>query len=513
MRRLTKISASLLLSAALLSVGASQVNKVNASTNHVLPRAVTKVASDKNYRIYSYVDKSGPHKAIGKTSDFRYAHLESKEYARTNKGTYWNLIVNGRSLGWVNQNYFTRSKISLAKSVNLVNNDNGTFNTKDAVNYATDSTGTAVNPEKVHASITHLKADEPGKHEVEYKYGKAHDSLEINVRKTRDEGVTDADADAEDAPGAKTTWHGSSKSSSPHWNSAHHYTTEEQTNHYTSDSNLPMTLTTQFYQPRFLSLDYDQNDEISQVGVIPEGMAMKNGQLTVSLFSDAKDDNGHLVSYDLNKLTSPYDAQSLVSMPYKEFIEYSKNIKVSPYLKLGHGQSVSDSGKYIYVLANTNKLKNSDESNEIMQINKKDLTINKIWTFKVYNGSADYPRYFHNVSFVNSHLMYGLFHNASKGTYEYWKLEREGDSWIPTEIGATNSELVKNAPVQGFAYDKQNDQFYVGFNDYIFTIDPMGSVLDTQHFDTKRELEGLSVDNGTLYTELTQRAELLKADK
>lgn len=148
-----------------------------------------------------------------------------------------------------------------------------------------------------------------------------------------------------------------------------------------------------------------------------------------------------------------------------------------------------------------------------MQINKNDLTINKIWTFKVYNGSADYPRYFHNVSFANSHLMYGLFHNASKGTYEYWKLEREGNSWIPTEVGATNSELVKNAPVQGFAYDTQNDQFYVGFNDYIFTIDPMGSVLDTQHFDTKRELEGLSVDNGTLYTELTQRAELLKADK
>lgn len=70
MRRLTKISASLLLSAALLSVGVNQVNKVNASTNHVLPRAVTKVASDKNYRIYSYVDKNGPHKAIGKTSDF-----------------------------------------------------------------------------------------------------------------------------------------------------------------------------------------------------------------------------------------------------------------------------------------------------------------------------------------------------------------------------------------------------------------------------------------------------------
>lgn len=47
MQRLTKISASLLLSAALLSVGASQVKKVNASTNHVLPRAVINFAEIK----------------------------------------------------------------------------------------------------------------------------------------------------------------------------------------------------------------------------------------------------------------------------------------------------------------------------------------------------------------------------------------------------------------------------------------------------------------------------------
>lgn len=40
--------------------------------------------------------------------------------------------------------------------------------------------------------------------------------------------------------------------------------------------------------------------------------------------------------------------------------------------------------------------------------------------------------------------MYATFHNASKGLYEYWKLSRNGNTWMPTEIGATQSDFVKN---------------------------------------------------------------------
>lgn len=185
----------------------------------------------------------------------------------------------------------------------------------------------------------------------------------------------------------------------------------------------------------------------------------------------------------------------------KDWKIFSKDLKMALNVKLGI---------WINVLTNSNKLKNSSKSDEILQINRKDLTIKRIWTFKVYNGDSSFPRYFHNLAVVNDHLMYGIFHNASKGVYEYWKIEKDDGAWVPTEIGATDNELVKDAPVQGFSYDKQNDQFAVGFNDYIFKIAPNGKILSANHFDTKRELEGLSFDNGELYAELTKRPELLK---
>ena len=100
--------------------------------------------------------------------------------------------------------------------------------------------------------------------------------------------------------------------------------------------------------------------------------------------------------------------------------------------------------KYIYVLASSNKEANPDKSEEIFQISRKNYQINHLWTIKVWNRSSYYPRYFHNACFINSHLMYATFHNASKGLYEYWKLSRNGNTWMPTEIGATQSDFVKN---------------------------------------------------------------------
>lgn len=506
MQKITKLSAMALLGISLMSLNAKPVH---ASTTHVLSEAVTKVNGTKNYRIYQSIDKKGPHKAIGNTKDFKYSHLESKEYAKTAKGVYWNLIVNGRAVGWVKQTYFTRNKIALAKSANLVQNDTDSFNPKDAISYIADSTGSAINPKKAKTSVKSVDTSVGGEKTVEYSYKKAKGSLKVVVRADNDqEGIADADADPVSAPKAGTTWHGKSQNTSSNWNKEAGYLPEESKNHYESDTG--KTLDTVMYQPRLLSLDEGLNDSTSQVGVIPEGIAVKNGNFTVSMLSDAKDKYGHLVSYDLNKIKSPYEAQKLTTMPYQQFVKYSRAIRVSPFIKLGHGQSVSDSGKYIYVLTNSNKLKNSPKSDEILQINRKDLTIKRIWTFKVYNGDSCFPRYFHNLAVVNDHLMYGIFHNASKGVYEYWKIEKDDGAWIPTEIGATDSELVKDVPVQGFSYDKQNDQFAVGFNDYIFKIAPNGKILAANHFDTKRELEGLSFDHGELYAELTKRPELLK---
>lgn len=509
-KHLSKIATAMLTALAASSALMLNSNPVHASSN-ILPVAVTKIAGTKNYNIYQDISNNGPVKKIATTNTFKTDHLESKEYRKTAKGTYWNLIVNGRSIGWVNQNFFAKNKISLAKHVSLVQNEDDSFNPKDAINYATDSRGTLINPNKVHVSHHKIDTTEGGTYQVQYRYGKAKANLDVKVRSDEDEGVSEATIDPENSYTDQSSWAGHSKGSSTMWNAMHHYGFEEDLNNYES-ANDPLTLSTRLYQPRFLSLDYNQNDEMSQVGVTPEGIAVKNNQLLVSLFANPKDLHGHLAVYNLNHIISPYNAQRLASMPWNKFKIYSKSISVSPYLKLGHGQALGMTDKYIYVLANNNKEKNSSASEEILQIDKKTMQINNLWSTKTWNGESFAPRYFHNAVFVNDHTAYALFHNASKGRYEYWKLTRDGDKWTSEEVGATNTNFVKNSPVQGFAYDKDNDNFYVGFNDRIFKVDQNGKVQNDYQFSTKRELEGLSVDNNKLYAELTQRAELLKAD-
>ena len=117
------------------------------------------------------------------------------------------------------------------------------------------------------------------------------------------------------------------------------------------------------------------------------------------------------------------------------------------------------------------------------------MKINKIWTVKTWNGSSAYPRYFHNATFVGDNTMYALFHNGGRHQYEYWKLTRNGDTWTPEEIGATQSNFVTGSPVQGFAYDSNHNQFYIGFNDYIFRVAANGTYKGSHHFNTRREMK------------------------
>lgn len=504
-----KIFTTLATSAMLITPVLCNTSFVQASSHHELKAAATKIAGKKNYTIYESVDANGPHKKFANTKDFRYSHLESKEFAKTKSGTYWLLIVNSRAIGWVNQDFFARNALSVAKHISLVQNPHGKFVTKDAISYATDKTGSLINPDKVARSVKYIKANHGGYKYVTYKNHGTIKKVKVMTRVDPDEGISDAGIEPSNNYQTQTTWKGSSKSSSAKWNAEHNFANETRKNNYTADG---MTLTTRLYQPHFLSLNYGLNDQFSQVGAIPEGIAMNNNTLAVSLFNNSHDLNGHLVTYNLSKIKSPYAAQNLVSMPWSQFVAYSRNIKVSPYLKLGHGQALGMTKHYIYVLANNNKLKNSNQSEEILQIRRSDMQINKIWTIKVWNHDDITPRYFHNATFVNDHTMYGLFHNATKGRYEYWRLTRMGDSWIPEEVAATDSNLISNSPVQGFTYDKQNQNFYVGFNDVIFKMNQDGDVTKDYQFGTKRELEGLSADQGKLNAELTKRAELLQAN-
>lgn len=466
-------------------------NQANATTYR---RAVTKIAGNGNYAIYHRVSKSGPSGKFTSTKYFKHGQIQSKQYVSTKKGTFWNIIVDGREVGWVNQNFFARNQISVANDVSLVKNSSYSFPTRDAINYATDSRGTAVNPNKVHVSQSSVSTKAAT---VNYSYGKAKASVRISVH----EGQAPTGNKApQKGFKAVSAWKGGSKGSSRNWNKAHGYRSETTSNTFRSNG---LTLRTRFFQPRFVSLGYGQAaDAMGQVGVIPEGMTVSNGVFATSMFTSSNDQHGHLVSYNLNALKSKYAAQNLTTMGWGTFKSYAKNIKVSPYIKLGHGQSLGSSSSYIYVMANDNNYTNGPKSEEIFQIRKSDMKINKIWTFKISDD-----RYVHNATFVGDNTMYALFHNGGYNCYEYWKLTRNGNSWDATQVGATKGSFVSNhSPVQGFAYG--NGNFYIGFNDNIFKVGENGAAKKHYRFNTKREIEGMSATGSRLYVQFAQRAEL-----
>ncbi len=89
---------------------------------------------------------------------------------------------------------------------------------------------------------------------------------------------------------------------------------------------------------------------MGQVGVIPEGMTVNGDIFATSMFTSSSDQHGHIVSYNLNAIKSKYAVQNLTTMNWSTFKSYANNIKVSPYIKLGHGQSLGSSSDYIYVI-------------------------------------------------------------------------------------------------------------------------------------------------------------------
>lgn len=480
---------------------------------------MTKVAGNKNYKVWQSVSGGKVHKKVADGINFRYAHIQSNQSIKTKKYTYWLIYVNGRRVGWVNENYFARNTIQAAKSVTLVRNESpdGDYDTKNAISYATDATGTVVENDDVSVSKSKIDASTPKSYNVKYTYGSAKATVKFSVRKSTKEGM-DNSADGVEAKSAPSNY----ESWSNHYGASINYlspneATPETSRHTFSDNGL--TLTTKFYQPVFLSVQTTADDgPINRVGHIPEGVTVSNDWAYTSLLSDTSDMKGHIVGYDLSKLTSPYNAQYLTDttkMSQKKFNNYVKHIKVSPYIPVGHGQALGSTDKYVYALVNDHTQHQTDYSEELVQIRKSDMCINKIWTIKTWNnGNSEDARYYQNAVVVDDHTMYGLYQNQEKTRFEYWKLTRKGDNWYSELVGATDGSIVTDsAPVQGFTYDPVNNNFYIGFNDVIAKIGYDGTFKDGYKIVTGREVEGLSVYNNRLYVNLAQRAELLESNK
>lgn len=489
---------------------ADKKESVQTSTSYDL---MVKVGSNKDYDVYKSIKNGKPVKKIADASGYQYAHIQSDQRIKTKDATYWRIYVDGRKVGYVNQNWFTRNTIAVPKTVSLVRNSHYSFDPADAVSYATNYMGTVIPTQDITISEDLIDCSEPGTHKVKYSYGSAKATVKVTVRKSTKEGVADADSvQAKDFSGNLKSWK-TYYGSSSNYVTKTDYAPDKAKHNYTTD-NGNMTFKTRYFQPVLLSVarSIKEDDYINRVGHIPEGVAMSDGWLYTSLLSSTTITNGHIIGYNLNHLTNAFNGQYLLDMSQKKFNSYVKNIKVSPYIPIGHGQAMGATDKYIYVVNYDNKVSyKSNVSEELIQIRKSDMCINKIWTFKCWDGGDAEGRYFHDGVIVDDHKMYTTLYNKDKDQTEYWEFNRKGDNWYPTMVGATKTGIVSNTYTQGFAYDAKNDNFYLAFNDVIAKIARDGEVKDTYQFHTGREIEGIVVSNNRLYMNLAQRAELLES--
>lgn len=480
-------------------------------------------------------------KKLTASSDFRYAHVQSKSYKVKGGKRYYYIYVDGRPVGYVNEKAFALSKANVVSQVSLVNNpsDSVGFNAEDAINYVTDKHGSLVDNDSVEISCKSAKLNisdtgyvssrKAGTAVLTFKYGKARATSKLTVRGDAKEGISMADVTPvkTDLPEIKT-WSASDGAS---LSSSSTVTSEDavSSSHKYWATNMSgnakgADIETIFYHPAVLSAPGSSNLE-AKVSSAVQGIDFYDNDLVTSNLDLGQADNrearGHMVYYNMRGVKK-YNWQLIPSkmLSFNTWLSYIKNIKVSPYMKLGHGQSVGSTKKYVYVLANWNRSNNWSNSQELIRVKKSTMEIDKIWTFKVWNGSAKYPRIFLNADVIDDNTLIALFHNASKHRYEYWKITRSGDSFKAKEVGATGSDLISNsAEVQGFVWDSAYDVYYIAFNDYLFKIGAgldggteAGKLLNYYKFDTGREFEGLGSYKGELYVNLNHPTETLKVD-
>lgn len=76
----------------------------------------TKLAGTRDFPIYRNVSQKGGINAISSTKYFKKGLLQSQHSAKTKGGTYWQLVVNGRNVGWVSESFSDEMRFQLQKT-------------------------------------------------------------------------------------------------------------------------------------------------------------------------------------------------------------------------------------------------------------------------------------------------------------------------------------------------------------------------------------------------------------
>lgn len=289
------------------------------------------INGNSNYRIYQGMTHRGPVGSVGLARTFKYGNFQASAVKKVGKSKYYFVWIDGHKAGWLNQRVFLRNKISVVKKISLVNNPYYSFPTKDAINFATDSTGTVVNPNKVKASQDEVLSNSASEHKITFTYGKAHAHTVVEVRGDAQEGVGVADKPEQTGKSA-SSWFKHYRTSG-NWGKGASYAPETKPHVLKSGS---FKLKTYFYQPATLSQGRSQT---GMVGPVPEGMTISNGSMYATMYKSSHNTRAHIVAYKLKNVPNRYIMQKLPWLPWGQFTRLASKIKISPYIKLGHGQA------------------------------------------------------------------------------------------------------------------------------------------------------------------------------
>ena len=250
------------------------------------------INENSNYRIYQKLTRKGPAGSMGLARTFKYGNFQANAVRKVGKSKYYYVWIDGHKAGWLNQRAFLRDKIDVAKNVSLVKNSHYSFPTRDAINFATDSTGTVIDPDKVKASQDEVLSNNAGKHKIKFSYGKARAHIVVEVRSNAHEGVAKANK-TEQAGKAASSWFKHYKTSG-NWGKGVSYAPKTKPHVLKSK---PFRLKTYFYQPATLSQD---GEKIGMVGSVSEGVTISNGSMYATMYESPHNTRAHIVVYKFN---------------------------------------------------------------------------------------------------------------------------------------------------------------------------------------------------------------------
>lgn len=510
--------------------------------NNEAPRKLAD--KSKNYGVWNE-PYDGSSKRLASMSDFNNSYVQQNQSYVTPQGkTYVHIIANGGDAGWVEKGFVKKNSLVVSPKVSLVHSYEGgstSWNTNNAVSEVSDKSGNMIDPTKVRASQSTISTDKAGKTIVTYTYGDSKATSEIMVRNNPTEGSLHVAATP--ANPSNTNWvqsqamlttnSGLDMEKFTYQNSVGYDPTkgkyiETKANTYIG-GNPQWKFTTRLFTPLRVSAVKNTGGETT----IPQGLAVIGDWAYGLYLQDAHDNHGFIIGYNMKKMGSLGDLRQLPQLArndYNRYKEIVKNMIVGPVIYTEHGQGLTTDGKNLYLAAT--KLGSSSDMqqyNTLLTISD-GLTVSNYETYRVapeFSSSTKRTRTFYNIAMKNDHSLYAVFdygedYASTPGQPRYGIFEitkQDNGEYLSKRVMTMTTRVGKTTPIQGFAYNRQQDAVYIatddafaGFKLPTSNTDP-GKLLSAVKLNAQRETEGIafSADGEIMYMGMNRGGEILSA--